>query len=223
MTSRAEAERLRAANRSIVALATRALDRFWASLNLDRPEAARDALLDFLPTLTAAYGDAAATVAADWYEDVREAAGARGVFYADLAEPVPAEQVQAQTRFGASHLWTPTPISTRDFLVGVVSKAVQQPGWDTVTRNAGRDNAAEGWRRVTRAGACKFCRMLEGRGAVYKETTATFASHGSCSCAAVPEFGTGADEADVIAYVASKRTPSEADRQRVRDYLASID
>ena len=87
--------------------------------------------------------------------------------------------------------------------------------------------AAVGWHRETRPGACDFCRMLAGRGGVYKESTVRFAAHDDCGCVAVPSWDANAPEVDVMAYVASERTsrmsPAQRERhnQRVRDWIAS--
>ena len=50
--------------------------------DFDTGEAARDALQAFLPQLVAIYGSAAATLGADWYDDLREAAAVKGRFIA---------------------------------------------------------------------------------------------------------------------------------------------
>lgn len=222
MATPAEIARHRAANRGIVATMTRDLNRFWATLDLTDPAGARDALLRFMPLLTTQYGEMAAVVAADWYDDLRASAGAAGRFAAEVAEVVPAGVVQERTRFGAQHLWTPSPEQTLAFLTSAASKYVLQPGRDTIQRSSMRDPAAAGWRRVTRAGACKFCRMLAGRGAVYKQSTAFFASHdGKCNCAAVPEWDPDAPEADVKQYVASERTSAMSEQQRA-DHTARV-
>lgn len=55
---------------------------------------------------------------------------------------------------------------------------------------SGADPALEvRWRRIAGPNACEFCRMLAGRGAVYRADTATFLSHDGCSCVAEPVFG----------------------------------
>jgi hypothetical protein len=191
MPSRADVEVLRSASSGLVLLAKRDLEAFWASLDLSRPEAARDALLEFLPALTETYGEAAATVAADWYDEVRAAAGVRGSFAADMAGPVPVEKVQARTRFAAGHLFTDRPDAMLGFLTTeVVSKYVLQPGRDTIARSAARDGAV--WARVpTGAETCAFCLMLASRGFVYEsEGSAGSRSkfHGDCDCAVVPDW-----------------------------------
>src|SRR3712207_1741777 len=43
---------------------------------------AREALQDILPALVETYGAAAATIAADWYDDQRDKLGVRGLFTA---------------------------------------------------------------------------------------------------------------------------------------------
>lgn len=228
MASPAEVARFKAANAGIVRLMRRDLDAFWATLDTRRPDAARDALLDFLPILSDTYGDMSAAVAADWYDDMREAAAVPGAFRAMPADLVPAETVRSRARFGAQHLWTPTPEQTLTFLSSAMSGYVLQPGWDTIQESAMRDPQASGWRRVTRPDGCRFCRMLAGRGGVYKKATAHFASHDDCNCAAVPDWDPSAPEVDVDQYVASERTsrmsPEQRERHRARvaDFLADM-
>lgn len=44
----------------------------------------------------------------------------------------------------------------------------------------------ERYQRVASPTACKFCRMLAGRGPVYRLETVGFRSHGNCGCSAEP-------------------------------------
>lgn len=199
----------------------RDLRRFWATLDLTKPEKTRDALLAFTPRLVSVYGEAAATVAADWYDDVRGKADVRSGFRARMAGLVKPDVVAERTRFGAAHLFTEQPTGTLDFLASSLTEYMLQPGADTVTTNVRRDPAASGWHREASAGACAFCVMLADRGGVYRSDTADFASHGNCSCVAVPSWDADAPEVGVVQYVASNRTQTEADRARVRSYLAS--
>ena len=62
MPTPAETNRLKQAQAGIVALATRDLEEFFASLDLDRPEQARDALVAYLPLMVQRYGSAVATL-----------------------------------------------------------------------------------------------------------------------------------------------------------------
>lgn len=136
MATAADVAVLRDANTSLETLALRALRGFWASLDPNRPEMVRDALVEFLPVLTTQYGEVAAVVAADWYDELRAAEAVRGSFAATMAPVVPAEAAVAQVRFGAQHLFTDDPGQTLAFLEGVASKYVLQPGRDTVQQSA---------------------------------------------------------------------------------------
>jgi len=216
----ADVTRLREANRAVETLAVRALRSFWESLDLTKPEKVRNALVEFVPALTIQYGEIAAVVAADWYDELRLAAEVRSPFSAVMASPVPAEAAVAQVRFGAQHLFTPTPEQTLAFLAGVASKYVLQPGRDTVQQSAVADPAASGWHRETKADACRFCRGLAARGAVYKRASAVVAAHGNCGCVAVPSWDANAPEVPVEAYRASQRTSSMTPAQKERHNAA---
>ena len=221
MATAAEVQFIRAQNEAIVRLATRDLAAFWSTLDLSRPESARNALLRFTPVLVDQYGQAAASIAADWYEDVRAAERVRVPYRARVAEPVAPEVVAARTRYGAGHLFTDTPEVTQTFLASALTKYVLQPGRDTIVENARRDPAAVGWHRETRpsasyASGCRLCRLLAQRGAVYKDTTVRFAAHGDCKCVGVPSWDANAPEVDAIAYVASERTSRMTPGQKAR-------
>lgn len=197
MATPAEIAAYRQANAGLVALMERDLNAFWASLNLARPERVRDALLEFVPFLTAQYGEIAAAIAADWFDQLRIQAaqdglfrmvGAAARFRSVLAPVTPADVMQRQVRFGAQHLFTDDPEQTLVFLRGETQKYVLQPGRDTITQNSARDRVAKGWRRVVRAGGCDWCHKLSSRGAVFKESTVAFDAHHDCNCTGVPTW-----------------------------------
>lgn len=72
---------------------------------------------------------------------------------------------------------------------GTASSLVLAGGRNTIIETAKQDPAATGkWQRVAGPDACEFCIMLQDRGAVYSDQTATFASHDHCGCAVAPEF-----------------------------------
>jgi hypothetical protein len=75
---------------------------------------------------------------------------------------------------------------------------------------------ASGWHRETRPCACDFCRLLAGRGGVYKKATANFSAHGECQCVAVPSWDASAAEVEVEQYIASERTSKMSAAQRAR-------
>lgn len=180
---------LRNAQSAITTLVERDLTGFWSSLNLDRPEAARDALLLFVPNLVDAYGSVAATVAADWYDEQRANVGAVSRFRAVAAAPVKADLIESQVRFGSQHLFTLDPAQTLAFLTGSSTKYAIAPARETVAMSAIQDPAARGWARATTGHGCDFCTMLAGRGHVYTEATVGFEAHGHCHCVASPAWG----------------------------------
>ena len=108
-----------------------------------------------------------------------------------------------------------------DEVSALVGKEVARGFRDSITGNTRQDEDAIGWSRVTRPGACKFCTMVASRGAVFREETATFASHTNCHCAARPEFrgGLHGPEASAMQYVASQKRRSPAQQKALRKYL----
>lgn len=183
------------------------------------PDAQRAALLEETAALVAYYTDGSAALAADLYDDERQRAGARGRF---IAEPVVvdrAEKLRRAVVWATEPLFTPTDETVADRLAPVIQLETARPYRDTITANRRRDPAAVGWRRIA-AGGCKFCQMLAGRGVVYKEATARFASHPNCHCTAAPVFdGNDGEEATALQYVASQRRRTPAQQERLRAYL----
>ncbi len=150
---------------------------------------ARDGLLEALPTLVELYGSAAATLAADWYDDLREQAEVKGRFRAIPAVLPDRGRTDALARWGVSPLFQAEPdMAAAETLVGGgLQRVVANADRETVTASSVADPQARGWQRVG-AGGCDFCRMLLGRGAVYSEASADFESHDHCRCSAVPAF-----------------------------------
>ena len=72
---------------------------------------------------------------------------------------------------------------------GMVTRLVTDAGRQTVTDSLRLDPSGTGWARVTSPGACGFCRLVEGRGAVYSADTARFSAHDHCKCSARPVYG----------------------------------
>lgn len=214
MVGQAEVTQLRQVQSGILALLSESLTAFFASLDLAKPDVARDALLEYLPLLVEQYGDAGAAAAADWYDEARDAERVRGRYRAQVAAPVATDVVEASVRFSAGHLYTATPALALPSLLSSASKQVLLPARFTVMRATERDPRAVGWQRVTRSGGCKFCRFLAQRGAVYRERVADFAAHGDCNCATVPSWDQDAPEVDVQAYVASRKTAAMSPAER---------
>lgn len=193
MVARESLEQFRLANAELSRLVQAELEAFFRSLNLSNPAAVRDALLEFLPVLTAQYGDVAATLAADWYDETRAASGATGRFRAVTAPGVSTEAVEAKVRYLAGHLWTPDPVGMLGGLLTAADKYVKQPGRDTMASNARREGAR--FARVpTGKKTCSFCLILASRDAVYatkqaagdrRNTGKGDSFHGKCDCQVV--------------------------------------
>lgn len=222
MVSSADAQRLRQAQIAVRRLAERDLTAFFGSLNLARPEAARDALLEYVPFLVQQYGESAAAVAADWYDEVRAAESVPGRFRA-LAQPSPYQSaVEDTVRRAAGSLFTDSPAATLTALTATSGKYVIAASRQTIAYSSDRDPRARGWRRVTRPGSCGFCRMLAGReGAVYTRQSVHFASHDDCNCASVPSWDPNAPEVDVPQYEGSLRTTALRLRASAGDQSAA--
>jgi hypothetical protein len=222
-----DVRRLAEAERQIGRLATRDVRRLWSTLTVADALEVREALEELLPGMVAVYGDLSATVAADWYDEVRAASGVRGRFRAEPAGPFDPEAVRANARWAIGPLFAAEPDwdGALERLTPEVGRMVAQPGRDTITKSAGKDRQAAGWKRVTSPKACKFCVALAERGAVYKQETARFAAHTNCHCSVVPSWDKNADEVSVEAYQASARTSQmneeqlTAHRARTRAWL----
>ncbi len=103
---------------------------------------------------------------------------------------------------------------------GVVQEMVLHASRTSVSRTAVRDPSMGGWRRIGR-GTCAFCAMLISRGAVYNSLSVRFASHRHCRCSVEPALRGVASSVNSIFAPASTRNISDADRARVREYLAA--
>lgn len=220
MVDRSDAERLRQAQIAVRALVVRDLEAFWTSLDLSRPERSRDALVAFTRVLVSSYGEQAAGVAADWYDEVRAAERVSGRFRARMVVPDEGDAVEGTVRRAAGALFTDDPGAALASITAVAPKYALTGARQTIITSTDRDPRASGWQRVTRGSACRFCRMLAGRGDVYKRASVHFASHDDCNCAAVPSFDPDAPEVDVDNYRASQRTTAMTDEERDRHNFA---
>ena len=212
----------------VAALAVADLKDFWSSLDLSAsPDDLVAAQLQYVPILTARYGQLAGQIAREWFDEMRAAARIQGRYRATSAPLAPLAAVEGRVKSASTHLFGGDPALTLAALSTSLPKYVLQPGRDTVRESIFADPKGNGWRRIVRAGACDFCRMLAGRGGVYKEKTVRFAAHGgSCQCQVAPNWDPSAPEVDVIAYKASARTskmtPAQRDKHnaRIRDWIA---
>lgn len=208
------------ASESRAALTLVADEAVAAVLQLVRRGASRGELLEDVPGVLEYYALGTSALAADFYDEEREQAHARGRY---RAEPVILDRME---KIGRAVAWATAPLldddnaTTSSRLAEVIQLEAARPYRDTILTNQERDPAAVGWRRITRGDGCKLCRMLAARGAVYRQSTARFAAHGHCNCSAAPVFdGQDGEEASALQYVASRRRTSAKDRERLRTYL----
>src|SRR5690606_19466088 len=97
----------------------------------------RDALLDLLPEFGTEYHLAAAALAADWYDDLREAEAVRGRFRAEpVVSPTPARW-EALVRWAVEPLFRPEPDwdGALTFLEGGTQRTVADGHRLTVVEN----------------------------------------------------------------------------------------
>lgn len=195
MTTRADVDRLSRAQSRVVAEARAELNRFYGRLDPSRPELMRDELLEFVPALVSEYGDLSATVAAEWYEDMRvRELGSPGAVV--LGEDPSPEAVRGNVRYAAGGLFVDGAVNTYERISGAVQRHVLYAGRDTIKRNAGLDGVRYA-RIPMSAHTCAFCAMVASRGFVYENAAAAGDAtlnglgdsyHDDCDCQVVPEF-----------------------------------
>lgn len=192
MTDRADVDKLLTANRRLVRLARNDLAALFAGLDTSNPKAVRDALLEVTPALVREYGDIAATVTAEWYEELRDNSNPQQRYTVTTVEAAPAEQVEQTVRWAAKDLFGENPAQTLALLNGAVQRLILYSSRETVARNIIRDPSKPRWARVpSGAKTCAFCEVMASRGFVYlTEETAGEGNdyHDDCDCVAVVEF-----------------------------------
>lgn len=223
-SSSAAERRFWSAQRDLADLALADLRAFWTGLDLADAYAVRRAVEAYLPDLVQTYGEIGASLAADFYEELRDASGEVSRLYRatmpDNVVKIPQAQASSRWALGSIFSEDPNPAAAFTNLSGVARRLVLVAPRDTVRENVRLDPEAVGWRRVGDGETCDFCRMLIGRGEVYSAETARFGAHDDCGCLASPAWGPG-EPIKVEQYVATKRNLTDADRARVKDFLAN--
>lgn len=222
----ATALQVRDALRGLNALARRDLAAAFAELNRLPADRVAGPLAVVLQELGDKYGTAAAALAADWYDELRDESGAGGRFTAEPVADVETARYRALARWGIDPLFGPqSDVSAAlTLLAGGLQRTIADQHRLTIVDNSIRDTAAAGWKRVGVGGSCGFCRMLIDRGHVYTEAGVTFRSHDHCNCAASPEFADNVVRVSSLPFEQSKRNRSEAtkkrDNERAYAYIA---
>lgn len=213
---------LRSRVEGLTRLAKRDLYDLWQQV--ETLAAARVALNDVLPALIQTYGEAAAVVAAEWYDELRGKVDAPRFRAIPAGVPDPGVVgLVAWSEKTATTLDTMLPL-----VVGGVQKRIANAARDSVIGSVSADPSAVGWKRVG-PGACPFCRMLIERDQLYRAETADFASHDNCLCQAYPLIR-GAEPIDVKDYLVSDRRTidpetgkpiKDANYERAREWMSA--
>ena len=170
----------------LTGLAQNDLSLIWAKFNT--ATAARDGLIELLPRLVAIYGSAAATLGADWYDEMRAVAAVKGRFRAIPAELPDQGRTDALARWGVSPLFSATPdyVSALTLVSGGLQRVIVNADRETVRSSSIRDPKAQGWVRVGH-GECEWCQnLLDGE--VHYVEGYGFDAHDHCLCTADPVF-----------------------------------
>jgi hypothetical protein len=185
------------------------LRRLWPSLPAG-PELQPTLRYDVLPAVVNEYGDAAAALAADWYDTLRDANRVEGTFTATLVDQPGDDMLRAISNWAAAPAEAEVPDSATALArtEGAAQKLVADMHRDTVQVSTERDASSRGWARFTAPDACDFCLMLSARGGVYTSESVRFGSHDHCHCLAGPVWDENHDVVD-----AYQRSP-RSDRQR---------
>ncbi|MGY2019391.1 VG15 protein [Nocardia gipuzkoensis] len=210
-------EEFRRAIRDLIVLAESDIRELWRLVQESGP----DALYELLPDVVDTYGSAAQSLAADYYDNLRETEGVPGRF-APIVEPPVTTGTSALIGWATAEATSPETF--QELVLGGVQRRIVNQSRDVVTRTAIADPRARGWMRIG-SGKCDFCTMLISRGAVYTERTADFAAHDHCGCNAAPAFNPEQIRSVKSEFVASARRRSEetqaADNERVREWVAA--
>jgi hypothetical protein len=224
------------ANAVITEAARAELASLWPLTDLAAPGAVAAVKLAYA-AVAAKWGAAAATSAAEHYDELRITAKVRGLFRATPADPVGREVTDktVESAFKANPAATDTtsalPVEQRVpvRLADSIGRHVLQPARDTIVANGAKDPAKpKGWARVpTSDHPCAFCVLMASRTHLYtsRETargkyTATGTRpdseryHSKCNCIAVPVFTDAPpsqqDHRDMYAKAAAQAGTGEA-------------
>lgn len=150
-------------------------------------EAARDGLIRMLPQLVTIYGAAAATLASDYYDELRDAAGVKGRFRAIPAVPVTSGlDALAVWSVGPMFQAIPDPSAALSLAAGGAQRSIADAARETVVQSSLEDSRARGWVRVGH-GECDWCQQyLDGE--VHYSEGYDFQAHNRCNCTAETAF-----------------------------------
>lgn len=210
-------EEFRRALRDLMVLAESDIRDLWRLVK----DAGPDALYELLPDLIDTYGSAAQSIAADYYDNLREVESVPGSFAPIVEAPV---STGAGPLIGWATATAADDVAFQQLIVGGMQRRIVNQSRDVVTLSSIADPGARGWMRIG-VGKCDMCTVLIGRGAVYTERSVDFKTHDKCGCNAAPAFNREQVRAITKEFVPSARRRSEetkaADSERLREWIAA--
>lgn len=172
--------------------------KLWPALDWTQLDASYPGFAVRVGALVQTYRKTSAGLASQYLRAFRRASGIPGELRVVLAEPLVVDQFNTSLRVtsviavkNAATAGTAVDVAMANALVlssGAMSRLVLNAGRETIAQTTVADPRARGWHRVLGGHGCDFCRMLVGRGDVYTEASADFASHGGCGCGAAPSY-----------------------------------
>lgn len=114
------------------------------------------AMLDYAYAISTKYGEAAASLAADMYDDILILSGVSGVSFAEPAEMETYRNVCHEIMAAYNGM------GTKAVIPAVVSRYVKMAGVDTMLKNAINAGAEYAW--IPHGDTCAYCIMLAGMG-----------------------------------------------------------
>lgn len=192
-------ERHRLLQLALNAGALRDLLRLWGVVDPTDLAGTIEAFAAAAATLVLAGRRASAAAAGRYYVDFRRLERVDGQAFVALPALPPTAVVTGALRgaglagvLNARRRGEAVEAAHRNGFVKLASSAtslVLGGGRETLLGAIDADKAAKGWQRVTDSNPCAFCRMIAGRGAIFKsEDSADFQAHGHCGCSAEPLF-----------------------------------
>ena len=166
-------ETYRRAQAALSARAVADLRKVWPALLTMRPDKTAEALALVLAEVTDKYGPASAALAAEWFEDLRDTAGAARSHSAWAAATPSSERLEVLARWGVGPLFgaAPDPVTALNLVSGGLARQVLSVGRETLMESIASDPAGPRYARHASANACAFCAMLATRGPVYTSET----------------------------------------------------
>jgi hypothetical protein len=209
--------RWRQAQLGLTALLLRDLRGLRRLVDPARLQATVPSWIEAVAAVVARYSEVAATLAADFYDGERDAAGVGGTFTVPLAVSPPDDQTSNSLRWATKDLWPRDdpdvtaaqlePLDVRlEAAFGKAGMATQRlvadTGRSTVRQAVQQDPQAMAYARSAALGACFFCKLMSSRGAVYasadtagRDANDRFSGdasvvkfHNNCHCGIVPVF-----------------------------------